>query len=72
LGDQFHPDGLGDTFHPDFLRIAPTLLARRQGKKYGDPFYPIARFDNEVRHPLGALNLGLRGKDWLAAGKYTV
>jgi len=41
-------------------------------KKYGDLTYPIARFDNEVHRLFGVLNLGLFGKDWLAAGQYTI
>jgi GST-like protein len=47
---------------------------RRAGKeqKHGDLSYPIARFDNEVHRLFGVLNLGLHGKDWLAAGQYTI
>ena len=41
-------------------------------KKHGDLGYPIARFDNEVHRLFGVLNLGLFGKDWLAAGQYTI
>jgi GST-like protein len=41
-------------------------------QKHGDLTYPIARFDNEVHRLFGVLNLGLHGKDWLAAGQYTI
>jgi GSH-dependent disulfide-bond oxidoreductase len=41
-------------------------------KKHGDLTYPIARFDNEVRRLFGVLNLGLFGKNWLAADQYTI
>jgi len=40
--------------------------------KHGDLSYPIARFDNEVHRLFGVLNLGLFGKDWLAARQYTI
>lgn len=39
---------------------------------HGDLSYPIKRFDNEVHRLFGVLNLGLFGKQWLAAGEYTI
>jgi GSH-dependent disulfide-bond oxidoreductase len=38
----------------------------------GDQAYAIRRFDNEVHRLYGVLNLGLHGKEWLAAGQYTI
>jgi GST-like protein len=40
--------------------------------KNGDQAYAIRRFDNEVHRLYGVLNLGLHGKEWLAAGQYTI
>ena len=40
--------------------------------KNGDQAYAIRRFDNEVHRLYGVLNLGLHGKQWLAAGQYTI
>ena len=40
--------------------------------KNGDQSYAIRRFDNEVHRIYGVLNLGLHGKQWLAAAQYTI
>ncbi len=37
-----------------------------------DLSYPIKRFDDETHRLFGVMNLGLFGKDWLAAGEYTI
>ena len=41
-------------------------------QKHGDLSYALRRFNNEVHRIYGVLNLGLFGKDWLAAGQYTI
>jgi GST-like protein len=34
--------------------------------------YPTKRYDNEAHRLFGVMNLGLFGKEWLAAGEYTI
>ena len=41
-------------------------------EKNGDLSYAVKRFDNEAHRLYGVLNLGLHGKEWLAAGEYTI
>jgi GSH-dependent disulfide-bond oxidoreductase len=38
----------------------------------GDLSYAVKRFDNEAHRLFGVMNLGLHGKDYLAAGEYTI
>ena len=38
----------------------------------GDQSYAIRRFGDEVHRLFGVMNLGLLGKQWLAAGEYTI
>ena len=43
-----------------------------QDPKNGDLRYATKRFGDEVHRLYGVMNLGLYGKDWLAAGEYTI
>ena len=43
-----------------------------QDPKNGDLHYATKRFGNEVHRLYGVMNLGLFGKEWLAAGAYTI
>ena len=43
-----------------------------QDPKNGDQSYALKRFGNEVHRLYGVMNLGLHGKEWLAAGEYTI
>ena|SRR6185312_15005169 len=41
-------------------------------KDNGDLSYAVKRFDNEAHRLFGVMNLGLHGKEFLAAGEYTI
>ena len=43
-----------------------------QNADNGDLRYAVTRFSDEVHRLYGVMNLGLHGKDWLAAGEYTI
>jgi len=43
-----------------------------QDAKHGDLSYAVLRFDNEAHRIYGVMNLGLFGKQYLAAGEYTI
>jgi GST-like protein len=43
-----------------------------QNPDNGDLRYAVTRFTDEVHRLYGVMNLGLHGKDWLAAGEYTI
>jgi len=43
-----------------------------QDPKNGDLHYAMKRFGDEVHRLYGVMNLGLHGKQWLAAGEYTI
>ncbi len=43
-----------------------------QDPKNGDLSYATKRFNDEAHRLYGVMNLGLFGKDWLAAGEYTI
>jgi GST-like protein len=47
-------------------------FSRADPQKTGDITYPRQRFTNEVHRLFGVMNLGLFGKQWLAAGEYTI
>lgn len=44
----------------------------KAAKPDADFSYPMKRFDDEAHRLFGVMNLGLFGKDWLAAGEYTI
>lgn len=46
--------------------------AAQNPEKNGDLHYALKRFGDEVHRLYGVMNLGLHGKEWLAAGEYTI
>jgi GST-like protein len=43
-----------------------------QNADNGNLAYAVTRFSDEVHRLYGVMNLGLHGKDWLAAGEYSI